>query len=103
MVAKSRAQQLADAYLIVATANHYMVGIVEQNIKLIELSDAEQILISRSNAENNGNAATELALDLLQAELERRTRAYEVKTKAEAHDLALLKLIKAGAPLKVRN
>lgn len=62
------AAQLADAYVAVAHANHYMVGIVA-TVTTTDRDAAEQILISRQNAENRGNENYRrlvLALDLLE-------------------------------------
>lgn len=46
---KSRGEQLADAYEAVATADHYMVGIVE-TVSDAELDEAFGILVDRQNA-----------------------------------------------------
>lgn len=61
----TRIEQLADAFLHVATVNHYMVGIVEVYTP-DELDGAEQLLITRSNSDNNENPDLELALDLIE-------------------------------------
>lgn len=67
----TRAEQLADAYEAVASADHYMVGIVE-TVTDDELGDAQQILITRQNAltDESGEAfkVLELALDLIEQE-----------------------------------
>lgn len=60
-----RYEQLADAFVAVATANHYMVGITDIYTPE-ELDDAEQVLINRSNDANNSNDVLELALDLVE-------------------------------------
>lgn len=65
----TRSEQLADAYEAVARVNHYMVGIVEV-VTYDELSDAEQILITRQNDTATKSASfkrIDLALDLIQA------------------------------------
>lgn len=66
----TRSEQLADAFEAVATANHYMVGIVDPQITSNEIDDAEQILIARQNATNEQDypetwKVLNLALDLL--------------------------------------
>lgn len=58
-------QHLADAYIHVAEANHYLVC-VNPTYTADDLDAAEQILISRDNAADNKDAAIMLALDLLE-------------------------------------
>lgn len=71
----TRAEDLATAYMRVARANHYMVGIVDPAVTDDELSAAEQILIAWP-ADLVGTAdENELALDMLEAERRRRTSA----------------------------
>jgi hypothetical protein len=65
-----RPDQIADAFVAIATANHYMVGFVER-ATYDELAAAEQILIARDNAENNANEVLNLALDLIAAAMGR--------------------------------
>jgi len=48
MSKKERHEQLADAYLLVSEADHYMVGIVEK-VTHDEMDAAEQVLIARQN------------------------------------------------------
>lgn len=75
---KSRAEQLAAAYLEVARVNHYMVGIVDPAVTDDELSAAADILITGENAAYTGRANHRrhvLALDMLEAEQRRRTSA----------------------------
>lgn len=60
----NRPEQLAEAWVRVATVNHYMVGIVEP-YTIEELEAAYQILIDLSNASDNKDANIELALDLV--------------------------------------
>lgn len=62
------AAQLVDAYVAVAHANHYMVGIVA-TVTTSDRDAAEQILISRQNAGKQSGASyrrLNLALDLLE-------------------------------------
>ncbi len=61
----TRSEQLADAFLLVARANHYMVGIVEA-YTVEEILDAEQIIITWSNDADNEDKSIELALDLIE-------------------------------------
>jgi hypothetical protein len=60
----TRIQQLADAYVLVAKADHYMIGIIE-TVTADELDSAEQILIHLDNAADNQDATLNLALDCL--------------------------------------
>jgi hypothetical protein len=66
----TRAQSLANAFERVASADHYMIGITDEQITIDELDEAEQILInSQNNLAKNRKIAHErlnLALDLLQ-------------------------------------
>lgn len=65
-------EQLADAFVAVAHADHYMVGITFDYDDETLLS-AEQILIDRDNAANNADPVLNLALDLVeQVKRERR-------------------------------
>lgn len=65
VIMATRIEQLADAFLVVATVYHYMVGIVEPYTS-DELDGAEQLLITRSNEQDNENPDLELALDLIE-------------------------------------
>lgn len=61
-------EQLADAYIAVARADHYMVGIVA-TVTTAERDAAERILISRQNAGKQSGASyrrLDLAIDLLE-------------------------------------
>lgn len=60
-----RAQHLADAFVHVARANHYMVGVVDAYTS-DELDAAEQLLISVENAPHGEHAHVELALDIVE-------------------------------------
>lgn len=66
-MAQTRPQQLADALLLIADANHYMVGLVG-TFTLEEMEAAKQILITKQNgfADKGGEGykLTDLALDL---------------------------------------
>jgi hypothetical protein len=71
----TREQQLADAYIHVATIDHHMVGIVE-NVTDDERDAAEQILIAGQNELTEDNPmwrTLDLALDLI--ENDRRARS----------------------------
>lgn len=67
----TRTEQLADALIKVATANHYMVGIVEPFTDE-ELDGAEQLIITQDNATEPDNAITSLALDIIEHERQDR-------------------------------
>ncbi len=58
-------EHIAEAYLHVATVNHYLV-VVSPAYTADELDAAEQILISKDNAADNADPTIVLALDLLQ-------------------------------------
>jgi hypothetical protein len=63
----TRAQNLADAILAIACANHYMVGLSE-TVTTDELDAAEQILITKQNSTDPTDIAwlhLDLALDLI--------------------------------------
>lgn len=64
----SKYQQLADALILVAKADHYMVGIVDPNQYSIDDWDgAFDILVTAQNRETEGSedwASIDLALDL---------------------------------------
>lgn len=67
MKTQTRPEQLADAYLSIAQANHYMVGLVER-VTVDERDEAEQILITWQNAGPQSGAKyrqLNLALDVL--------------------------------------
>lgn len=46
---QTRAEQIAEAFLLISKTNHYMVGFVDANVTLGELDAAEQILITVEN------------------------------------------------------
>jgi hypothetical protein len=63
----TRSQQLAEAYLLVARCNHYMVGI-QGYFTADELDEAEQILIEQERWAITGSRQAKelgLALDLM--------------------------------------
>ena len=71
-----RYEQLADAYQAVASANHYMIGIVEPYTD-DELDQAKQELIMRQNAvdkvlDPEQFAVLDLALELIEQDHEVR-------------------------------
>jgi hypothetical protein len=72
----SREEQLACAYQAVASANHYMIGIIEK-VTENERDEAEQILISKQNCISVEDSpewkVLDLALDIL-AEDRKRSR-----------------------------
>lgn len=59
-----RSEQLADAYMRLARANHYMLGITE-TVTDDELDAAEQILIPIEYGETRKAKLARLALDML--------------------------------------
>jgi hypothetical protein len=70
----TRTEQIADAYLAVARANHYMVT-VETNATWEELNAAKQRLIDQQNAgKQHGRAykRLDLALDLIERDISNR-------------------------------
>jgi hypothetical protein len=68
---QTRPEQLADAYVALAIANHYMLT-VTQTVSLEEYEEAEQILIRRDNDANNADANLNAALDLLERDRKAR-------------------------------
>lgn len=83
----TRHEQLADAFVAVATANHYMVGVVERYTRE-ELDAAYQIVIDRDNTAGNNDAALNLALDLMEDAKRNDDRrvSESVQTKVSACD-----------------
>ena len=80
----TRAEQLAEAFELVAKTNHYMIGIVEP-YTADELQEAKQLLITRQNRLSEPGPALaayydrlDLALDLVEAaereQLQRESR-----------------------------
>ena len=65
---RNRATEIAYAFTKIASVDNYLVGFVGE-VSLEELEEAEQILISWSNSEDNKNDITEYALDLIQYEI----------------------------------
>lgn len=59
---------IADEYVAVAKANNYLVD-VKGGHSLEELEAAEQLLITRDNAANNGDETLNLALDLIERDI----------------------------------
>lgn len=74
-MAQTREYQLADAYELIAQANHYMVGLVE-GVTDDERDEAEQVLVERQNNIPRGRRwrRLEFALDLLERDRERSLR-----------------------------
>ena len=69
----TRSEQLADAYIKLARADHYMIGIIE-TVTADERDAAEQILITQQNSVANDTqvwAQLELALDVLENDRKR--------------------------------
>jgi len=66
----TRSQQLADAMLLIAKSDHYMVGLVEP-VTADEIDAAEQILITRQYdtpaTSKTLHRQLDLALDLIEA------------------------------------
>ena len=72
----TRSEQLADAYLAIARANHHMVGLVRTATE-DERDAAEQILITQQNSvapDTSIWAMLELALDILESDRMRARR-----------------------------
>ena len=65
MEGSPREKQIAEAYMLISQANHYMVGFTEK-ASLPELREAHLYLIAISNALDNGHEITERALDLIE-------------------------------------
>jgi hypothetical protein len=64
----TRSEQLADAMLLIAKCNHYMVGLVE-SVTPDEIDAAEQILITGQNnlaSQSSLFKRYDLALDLIE-------------------------------------
>jgi hypothetical protein len=68
----TRAEQLAEAYILTSMVDHYMIGVVEP-VTFDDLEAAKAILIDYDNAENNKNNIINLALDLVEQQ-ERKER-----------------------------
>jgi hypothetical protein len=68
---QTRPEQLADAYVALAVANHYMLEVTHM-VTQDEYDAAEQILIRRDNDANNADANLNVALDLLEADKKQR-------------------------------
>lgn len=68
MIDKSKAKQIADAFVWVATANHYMVGF-NYRASREELEMAYQILIIWDNDRANSSKVIQLALNLIEQEI----------------------------------
>jgi hypothetical protein len=65
---KVKAVRIADALLLIAKANHYLVGF-NGGATLDELEQAKQILIVWSSNTNDRDADLNLALDLIEREI----------------------------------
>jgi hypothetical protein len=59
-------RHLADAFLLVAKANHYLVSVDTSRASFDDLSDAQQILIRMEGTERDGKTL-QLAIDLSEA------------------------------------
>lgn len=71
-ITTARVQQLADAYVLVGKADHYMVGIIT-SVTDDELLATYQILITRENeAGTKRTKALRLALDCIESDLKKR-------------------------------
>ena len=66
--AKMKAVRIADAFIRIARANHYLVGF-NNGATLEELEQAKQILIVWANETDKDNQERELALDLIEREI----------------------------------
>jgi hypothetical protein len=67
-MSKIQHRQIADAYLKIAAADHYLVGFIG-DITMNELTGAQAILINISNEFNNANETIERALDLIDSKI----------------------------------
>jgi len=65
---------IADAFINIAKADHYMVGFNMELATLKEMNDARQVLIDMSNNANNEDAILELALDCLELAIKEKGR-----------------------------
>lgn len=74
----TRIEDVRDAYLAVARANHYMVAVSTRTITDDELDEAEQLLFDRDNAADPEYAVVDLALTLI--EHEKRARVLAAST-----------------------
>lgn len=66
---QTRSEQLADAMLAIAKADHYMIGLVE-TVTWEEAVEAEQVLIKAQNAmvvtDSHEHKRYDLAIDLIE-------------------------------------
>ena len=67
-MSKIQRRHIADAFLRVSHADHYMVGFIGK-VTMEELSGAQAILINCSNEFNNTNETIERALDLIDSKM----------------------------------
>lgn len=65
------AQHIATACLKIAAANHYLVGLVGDDLSFDDLSDAKQILITLENADTKHQHRYDLAFMVLDAYAQR--------------------------------
>lgn len=66
--AKMKAVRIADAFIRIARANHYLVGF-NGGATLEELEQAKQVLIVWANSADEDNPDMKLALDLIEQEI----------------------------------
>ena len=65
---------IADAFINIAKADHYMVGFNKELATLKEMNDARQVLIEVSNRENNEDDVLELALTIIELAIKEKGR-----------------------------
>jgi len=64
---KTNPKHLADAYLLAAMVDHYLVRVTPATRD--EIATAQQILITMDNAVNSENRAVSCALDMIEQDL----------------------------------
>ncbi len=70
----SKAQDVANAYRMVATDNHYLVGVVLTGFCLNDFFNARQLLVEEQNQCQDGSdhfRMLDLALDLMESDEDR--------------------------------
>jgi len=70
---KTNPKHLADAYLLAAMVDHYLVRVIPATRD--EIETAQQILIMMDNAVNNENRAVSCALDMIEQDLRELERS----------------------------
>jgi hypothetical protein len=68
------ATTIADAFINIAKADHYMVIFDRSSVTLKEMNDARQVLIDKSNNANNEDDEIELALNMLELNIKEKEK-----------------------------